>query len=578
MLHSTKHLCLLVFLLATAVFLNTLPNGFAFDDLIHISTNPAIRSVEQSLRYFTQPTFPGDLYRPIVFLSYSLTHHFFGLEPFAYHLTNVLLHGGVSVLVFLLISEICSRRTALFTALIFAIHPLHTEVVANVTGRTELLSGFFMLYALLLLLRQRSSDILTATGAGLSFLLALLSKESAFSAFLLLPLLIWFKSAEEGYVRRVFIRQVPLLIMGAIYLALRINVIGSMVSPDGVTLFIDNPLISLGAAERVINALSGLGRYIFLCFVPIQLSADYSYQAIPFLSLKDITGLFLLLLALLALVFGVLGLVQRRLFAFFSLWFFGAFVVTSNIAFPIGTIFAERLAYIPSLGIIGLLALAFSKLSASKLMTPVFSLLLLIFFIKTWLQSENWRSNESLHRAQIYVAPSSAKVQLNYSIVLWDEGRHSEALQHIELASKLYPKFAKAAWGKGIILLSKGELAKAEAAFSRSLGIDPDFADSHVGLAKVAALKGDVELAEERFLAALRRSDTHFEAQIGMVWVALERGNLKSAREQRDRLMKWDSTHEQLNILSQEIDRRLVTEPEDSGSYQIKTFQGVQAH
>ena len=94
-------------------------------------------------KVFHESIWPGNLYRPVVFLSFILTNKIAGKEPFIYHLTNVLLHTGVVVGVFFLVKELFDKKTSFLTSILFAIHPVHVEVVANISYRPELFTAFF---------------------------------------------------------------------------------------------------------------------------------------------------------------------------------------------------------------------------------------------------------------------------------------------------------------------------------------------------------------------------------------------------------------------------------------------------
>ncbi|TPW17836.1 MAG: hypothetical protein FD129_214, partial [bacterium] len=142
---------LLVGFTAFLVYVTTLGNGFAYDDGVIIEESPLVTEPARMGEVFTTPYWGskagGGLYRPVATLSYALNHRVHGLKPFGYHLVNVLLHAAVSVLLTLLALQYLPLAAAGLAGLIFAVHPIHTEAVANVVGRAELLSAVGFLVA-----------------------------------------------------------------------------------------------------------------------------------------------------------------------------------------------------------------------------------------------------------------------------------------------------------------------------------------------------------------------------------------------------------------------------------------------
>lgn len=159
-------------LLSFISYWNTLSNGFIWDDGVVIVENTAIRNLDLQtlIRFFTDKEVfvhaVGEVYRPLAILTYAIDYKLFGLDPFGYHLTNIILHTLNSILAFLVASIIikpvtrntqyASRNTlpALFTGILFAVHPIHTEAVGWIKDRDDLLALFFFLIAFYLFVRS----------------------------------------------------------------------------------------------------------------------------------------------------------------------------------------------------------------------------------------------------------------------------------------------------------------------------------------------------------------------------------------------------------------------------------------
>jgi hypothetical protein len=202
----TLWLVVLVAALALLPYLNTLTAGFSLDDLPRIVDNPMVQGREPAGRLLTWVDRP-EVYRPLTMLTFAANARM-GTSAAGYHLVNVLLHVGVSVLVFWIASLVlCSPVGAGTAAALFAVHPVHTEAVSNVFGRSEVLAAFFVLLCLLALVR--AGEVTPAGGTRLAWRVAslaaftagLLSKESAVTALALIAAVHLWISPERRVAR-----------------------------------------------------------------------------------------------------------------------------------------------------------------------------------------------------------------------------------------------------------------------------------------------------------------------------------------------------------------------------------------
>lgn len=472
-------------------YLISLRNRFALDDLIHIVHAESIRSMSAAWGSFSEPLFPGNLFRPLVTLSYAVTHSFFNLDPLPYHLGNVLLHVLVVLLAYALLRRVTGEASAFGASLLFAVHPLHTEAVANVSGRAELMCAAFCLATLLCLNSKTDRRVLALLGGGAFALMALLSKESAFVLMLLLPLTALFARPEYGQKRSLIPAMVVLAGAGAIYLLLRFNALGTLISPARTIDFLDNPLVNLSAHERALNALVRLGHYLMLCFAPHPLSADYSFAQLTPLGrvIDPLSWVYLLLPIAFAVVF-VVGIRTWLPVALYAGWFLCAFAVTSNLVFPIGTIFAERLAYLPSLGAAGVVSEILLRLNSTSLRNWVFAGIVILFAAMTHTRSKDWYDNSTLYQREIHTSARSAKTQLNYGVVLRLSGDLIGADVHMRRALEIYPAFADAAYNLGVNRLVEGDLQGAVGWFDKALKLNPEHGPARAALRQTQSALG----------------------------------------------------------------------------------------
>jgi hypothetical protein len=302
-----------VALAALAVYANSVPGEFVFDDTVVVQGNEALQGLDPGhLReifgghYWKTVENRGGLYRPVVMLSYALNHALTGDGPKGYHAVNVLLHAANGVLVASVMLALFARpMLSLLTGLLFVLHPIRTEAVASVVGRAESLSGLFMLAAWLAYIRFRTSGGGARLGvSAVCFGLAALTKESAFSfpALLLLTDFVSGRgSLRERFTPGPFLaRYWPYAAAGLAVLALRYLVLGGL-----TPLYINpasNPLVNADTWQRFLTATHVFAKYIGLLVLPWNLSADYSYNQIPLVtgiaSWRDIVPLLLLFLIL----------------------------------------------------------------------------------------------------------------------------------------------------------------------------------------------------------------------------------------------------------------------------------------
>ena len=545
-------------------FLNTLRNQFALDDFIHLVNNPSVRTLGGGMRSFFEPVFPGNLFRPLLILSYSVTYNFFELSPLPYHLTNLLLHTLNAVLVFRLVLFFVPLRTAGMSAFLFAVHPLCCEAVANISGRSELLWSFFALNCLVLSVSyiRGDEDSMPAKFAKFSAVfcsaaLAFFSKESAANLVLLLPLILCFSVRSIDQLRRGTIVFAAVILAFQGYLYLRLNALGSMLGDNFTIDVLDNPLVSLSTQERALNALMLLGKYISLILAPVSLSSDYSFAAVK---LADYSALNLLYAYLIA-VFVLAGLIEgfkKPLVRLFALWFFAAFAVTSNLFFPIGTIFAERLAYLPMVGVLVLIVMALESFANSGIRNALIGLLCMFFVLRTSIRNLDWHDAESLHRRDIEVVPNSAKAQLNYGVVLRQEGDLERAEQYMRKALRTYPAFADAAYNLGLNYLAQDQEGQAREWFLQTLNLNPWHIPALDAMGRLALNSKDYSQAATYFSTILKADPNNFGAGLGFLAIKISRGDLDGAKELFAQLSSRDPKNPELQRLKMALEARRV--------------------
>ncbi|HUO08612.1 MAG TPA: hypothetical protein VM008_09960 [Phycisphaerae bacterium] len=522
---------LLIGLLAAGVYANSLKNGFAFDDVAIVENNTHVLDLDWvgiwTDNYWPKANGinPDSLYRPLTLWTYLANQAITPGIAGAFHATNVLLHALVTVLASILAWRLIGNRwAAVLTGVLFAVHPLHTEAVANTVGRAEILAALWSVLAMLVYLPQRPlieertpeprrywHGIVVAA----CFLAAMLSKESPAT---LIPGIVlidcWRAARRTDRSFRVLIRwfasqalryYLPLVAAFAIYLPLRIHASGLM-TDIRLTHPIVNPLVDATIAERIVTPFMLFAKYVSLTFWPAHLSADYSMPSFP------PTGNVLQPLAALGILSCLLGLIVsikawRKLpqIALVLCLLMASYGLVANVI-RIGTIFGERLFYWPSAFVLMLAAWAlvsiFQQLRQAQLRAVAgLTGLLLVTAIglmcrKTWIRNTDWESNITLAVATGRDNPMSGKAcsWAGSALVTTRRPEFEEfGLMLIKRAIELAPDYASARW----------ELAK-------YYGFHNDIGDSITALSEVARIDGGSRLtcaAVEALLKQLRETD-----------------------------------------------------------------------
>lgn len=564
-------------LAAVLVHLGTLGGGYPLDDEIQVKNNVFIRSLAGALGIFGRETWPGYVYRPLPTFTYALTYAIAGDDPWLYHLTSVLLHAAASVLAYATVRRVLDDPVAALAGLLFAVHPAHVEAVASIANRTELLVAVCGLAGLLTVLpsadgrRWRAPESCARLAVGtLFFLGALLSKESAATLFLLLPVLVATRRDAtllddglastrfwRGLARDARVGAAALVLATATYFLLRSRVLTRLLA-DSVIAPIDNWLVTLGPLDRMLRAFALLGRYAAILVVPRGLSADYSSGTRGMLrELAAPDSLVYLAVAAAVLALTLLGLRRRsRLWLFVGGWFFASFAITSNVAFPIGVVFADRLAYLPSVAICTLLAWALLRLSSTPVRRAAMAGVVVLFATLSVSYGAVWKDNRTLFLYELRTSPESAWVHAGLGNELLRAGAHAAARAHFLEALRIHPTHMHAAHGIALIELAEGDKAEGRAWLERALSFDPGFAPSLDVLGFLELDEGRVDHAGELFVRSLNADGGGVQARVGLLAATLRRGNLVQAAAMRDELMALDAMRADVRELSEEIDRQ----------------------
>lgn len=412
------------FLLTVLVYLPALFCGFVnLDDPIFILNNPFIRNLDSGLLSFAFTSRTLDIWMPLTWLSFALDYHFWGLNPFGYHLVNILLHSANSALVALVSARLLglshpfgnsealslSRRllVPLLAALLFALHPLRVESVAWVTERKDVLNGFFTLCALVCYLRYgakgRGSDY---TFSLLFFALSLMSKPVSVVLPLVFLLLDYYplgRSSAKSFAS-LLREKLPFLALSVAVALLTIFLFSQRQMLVGFA--------KLSLLDRVLLSGNATFEYLKLILFPVGI--------LPFYEMPDMIGAAQLLKSLLVVGLLLLALLSARK----RPWLFtGTFCFLLPLL-PVLSFFqnndvayAARYTYLPSIAPALLAATGFAashdrirKISAGFRWMPMAAVLLLVFYVAVTTRLISvWQNTETLWTRVITLEPSTPK-------------------------------------------------------------------------------------------------------------------------------------------------------------------------
>jgi len=526
--------------LALVVYGNALAAGFVFDDWVQIWAHPALRDSLDWSAVLAAPLFPGDLYRPLTVATFFFDTWLVGRTAWWFHSVNVTLHVITSILVAVAGSRLfASVRAGFLAGALFAVHPIHTEAVTGIVGRAEILAACLGLAAVLAAARAAQAAAWARRGwfalSVATFCLAVFAKEHA---ILWLPLMLLYRAARRNaaWMRALGeeLRRLDWVAWAACiaaYLYLRHLVVGPLAPGHGVD-FVDNVLAHVPTRERVATALAVLADYASQLLLPLVLSADYSYPQIePVRSLADARlwiGAGLIALAVVAFA--------RRPgpWGYAAVFPLVALSLTANLLFPIGTVRAERLLYLPSVGVCWLAAAAFDLLLRTRqrrAATAFLVVLLAGYSIRTGLRNQEWKDQATLFAATARDVPLSSKAHKNHAVELQRSGQLELARQAYLRAWKLYPNEEGTAFGLGTVYEQLGDFPQALAWYRQALAIEPGHRGAHQNLCRLLIGLAEWQEAEAACRGGLRVAPAEPNLWKGLALAWQQLGRQDQARE-----------------------------------------------
>ena len=543
--------------IAMLVYLNSLNGGFVFDDIRGILKNEDIRTDETSVwRLWLDDFWGGAMsreqshksYRPLTVLSYRyLNYAVWRLEPFSYHVINVLMHAAATGLFVRVTCTVVGGDSHVPTIAgsLFAVHSVHSEAVNNIVGRAELLSALFFLLCFMAYVRScrrgfnpSGTDWRWFSLSLLMAVLSMLSKEqgvtclgvcTVYDVLLHFDDLQWLSSKLNPQKKQIQEEDAKppfhvlyRLILTAIFLIALLYFRLTMNS-GSQPIFKPEELRAAFHADRQTRILSfayihAFNAWLLLC--PYSLCCDWSLGSIPLVhSLADMKNLAPLALYAAVAIVAIYSLTRttanERLVVGMSLAFLVLpFVPSSGVIFRVGFVVAERILYLPSMGYCMLVGLGARHLSTHLGSITHFTLIcvLILMSIKTYERNKDWETDINLYQSGVKMNPMNAKMYSNYGLELKNRGEHAKAKLVYEEALKVDPDYSEVMFNLGNIYSDQGELEEAKQYFERALQSSYTRPQALNNLATMLLKLGKTEEAEQRFLELIQLKPDHAQA------------------------------------------------------------------
>lgn len=534
---QSKWALAIIFVAATFLaFGHSLTQGFApVDDIFLIVENLAIRgiSLENLKTVFT--TYDPELYIPLVFVSYQLNWLISGLEPFGFHLTNILLHAINALLVARILFQLTDKKwLSIFAGLIFAVHPLHTEAVVWLAGRKDLLSGTFFFAALTFYLSSAKGNKRAYILSILFFVLALLSKVIAVTLLGVIVLHLLY-SGRKLLRKNVAVSLIPYAVLSAVFMAIAMG---------GKT----RTIASVGMWDKVLVAFKSTAFYLQKLFIPTDLSIIYPLQGD--ISLWSAAILPFAIISIL-LVVVVLRSWRRHPWLTFGIgWYLATLAPTYLNIGKAGLIFfaVDRYAYLPSVAVLFIFVKLLRNVPITKRVgisvgASVIALLIAI----SMHQTRFWDTPDGLFQRTLDIYPESIGARIALSTFYRHQNKLEESFEVLRegLEQGDHPLLSLHA---GYVYASAGQVKDAKERFMSASQMDPLNPEPLFALGSLYEKTGKADRAIPLFEQAVALDDSYVIARARLGLLYLEEGRTDEAREQFEAALEWNINSYEANL------------------------------
>ena len=525
----------LIILLVFLAYLPALRGGFVWDDDVYVTNNPLLTAPDGLRRIWFSMDSPSQ-YFPLTYTVFRIEHLLWGLNPTGYHSVNILLHAINALLVWLLLKRL-SVPGAWLAAALFGLHPVQVESVAWITELKSVLSLFFILLTLgcwIEFVGDRSRRFWHWL-ALMFYALALFSKTTACTLPAALLLILWLKGRPIDWRR--LAQVVPFLAMG---LGMGLLTTWWERFRHGT----QGKLFSMGLLERILVASHALWFYAGKLLWPVNLTFSYPRWAIE-PAHPSAYGWLLMGIGSGAAIYFTRRFVGRSvevaaLFYVATLSPLLGFVMLYTFRY---TFVADHYQYVASLGLIALAAAGITLAFKTKpfLKLACCGALLLTLGTLTWRQCGMYTNLETLWRKTLAKNPDCWMAHNNLGLLLSNQGRNEEAMEHYRKAVQIDPNDFEALYNLGIALAAQGQFNEAIENFRKAIQIKPNDCDALNNLGIALAAQGRFDEAFENFRKAIQIDPNDCDALDNLGTALAERGQFDEAIENYHKAIQINS-------------------------------------
>ncbi|MBA3705736.1 MAG: tetratricopeptide repeat protein [Bacteroidetes bacterium] len=490
---------------------NTIPNDYALDDAMVITSNQYTQKGFDGIKnIFLYDSFKGfnenmlngvagGRYRPLSMVTFAVEHAFFGDNPHISHFINICLYAFTCVLVFIILSEFLKKypqrnwytSISFIATILFLAHPIHTEVVANIKCRDEIMSLLFSLLTLWFLIKYFNlNKTLFLFLSAFCFSLALLSKEIAIVFILIIPLTFYFFT--DIPIKKIILSILPLVMIAIIFIVTRQMIIGrTSVDTVFAKSLMNDSFVYMNPSQKYATITYTLGMYLKLTFFPHPLTWDYYPYHIPIMEWSNILVLISFALMIFFIVVGLKGLKNKNFLSYCILFYLIPLSITSNILFPVGAFMGERFLYASTLGFTMVIAYLmivkpkpiFKTIFAKPLLflIPVLAL----YSFKTINRNKAWKDTFTIVETDVKTSANSVKSNGEYGQHLYNRAekltdpaekarRYEYMLPYLEKSFKIDPNQPTTNFILGTLYgRYKNDLEKSIYFLNNAMNLDP---------------------------------------------------------------------------------------------------------
>lgn len=550
------HQLILIILIAIC-YGNTLTLKYALDDrMVILESKHTIDGGWDSIKsIFTEDTFSGYFgnnksvvgggrYRPMSQLTFLIEFQLFGKHireqigdtsdfdnlhdakneqyfnnsflPYVNHLFNIIYFTLLCLLIYQVLQKLFHKYNgekwyqslAFLAAVLFALHPIHTEAVANIKGRDEIFAMLGATAALWCCLKYVDKHqwwyLLLAL---LAITFGLFSKENAITYLAVVPLSLYYYDNSGKRKADYFVTLLPILLGSIFFVAVRSNALGGIMPEEGVSNILNNPFIHSSKAQEIATVLITWGIYLKLLFFPHPLTHDYYPNQIAITDFSNPLVWIILIGCIALVVYALMNLKKKSVIAFGIAFFVITFSITSNLLFNVGTFMNERFVFMASLGftlIIGywLYLLSVSQSAAlQKASLGAFALLSILYGIKTFSRNFTWKDDFTLFLTDVKTSDNSIKCNVSAGgsyLQMWKadhkEYNKRQAYKHLNKALSLDNHALNAYLLLGELEFLNDHFDESYNAYHTATLIDPNNKIAVENLQKLAMRKEDDQL------------------------------------------------------------------------------------